>query len=155
LPGANGGWREESPGQNGNRNHNCYDARFCGLFLDELELRGRPRYPDRRWFIALSRADDEFKSLGPLKPAIQASRAPETSGAPEPLLPYDYEEDLSRSVKLACSRWLEQHNPIQGQSGHPAPAERKITPKRCQQQLRSSTSIPSSRSSGRHACGGS
>jgi hypothetical protein len=100
-----GGWPDESPGQNGNRNHDCYDQRFTGLFLDELELRGSPRYPDGPWFTALARADYEFKCLGPFKPVIWAYQSPETSGVHE----YNHDEDLSRSVNLACTRWLAQH----------------------------------------------
>jgi hypothetical protein len=104
------GYARSSPSaggqQNGNRNHDGYDERFCGLFLDELELRGSPRYPDSTWFTALWRADDEYRRLGPLKPVIKANQSPETSGVPESLLSHRCDEDLSRSVNLACSRWL-------------------------------------------------
>jgi hypothetical protein len=108
-----GGWRgrgaPENPGQNGDRNYDGYDERFTGLFLDELELRGSPRYPDSPWFTALARADNEWQRLGPLKPAIKANQTPETSGLHESLLSHRCEEDLSRSVNLACSRWLARH----------------------------------------------
>jgi hypothetical protein len=87
-----------------------YDARFCGLFLDESELRGSPRFPQRPWFTALARADGEYRRLGPLKPVIRANQSPETSGVHEPLS-HDYEEDLS-SVNLACTRWLEQRGSL-------------------------------------------
>jgi hypothetical protein len=102
-----GGWPE--PQQNAASSNGGYDLRFCGLFLDELELRGSPRYPQSPWFTALARADDEWRRLGPLKPVMRVTQSPETSGAPEPLVPPDYEEDLSRSVNRACTKWLEQH----------------------------------------------
>ena len=47
-----------------------YDVRFVGLLLGELDKRGSPHYPDKRWWSALSRADAEYKRLGPLKPVI-------------------------------------------------------------------------------------
>jgi hypothetical protein len=34
-----------------------YGRRFCGLFLDELEVRDSPRYPQTGCFTALDRAD--------------------------------------------------------------------------------------------------
>ena len=68
------------------------------------------RYPDGRWFTALARADDEYRRLGPLKPVIPANQSPETSGVHDMTDHHmDYEDDLSRSVNVACTRWLEQH----------------------------------------------
>jgi hypothetical protein len=67
-----------------------YDQRFVGLFLDELSRRNSPRYPESRSFTALTRADYEFKHLGPLKPLPTGhslsghNHYPETSGVTSP-----------------------------------------------------------------------
>jgi hypothetical protein len=95
--------------QNSEGNSGGYDERFTGLFLDELELRGSPRYPQPPWFTALSRADDEYRRLGPLKAVLRAYQSPESSGVPESLLSHRSEEDLSRSVNRACTAWLARH----------------------------------------------
>jgi hypothetical protein len=97
-----------APRQNGSGN-GAYDERFCGLFLSELELRGSPLYPQAPWFTALTRADDEYRRLGPLRPAIGATYSPESSGVPEACRSQRGEEDLSRSVNAACTKWLKLH----------------------------------------------
>jgi hypothetical protein len=92
--------------QNSDGNHDGYDERFCGLFLDELELRGSPRYPQGPWFTALYRADDEYRRLGArLKPIAQI---PESTGVHESLWMHDHESDL-KTVNAACTRWLARH----------------------------------------------
>ena len=101
----------------------CFDRRFVGLFLDELEQRDHPCYPSGPWFTALARADAEFIHLGPLKPAIlRASGSPETAGVAERgprELGHGYgygaraEEDISAEVGSACDRWLYRRNLIQ------------------------------------------
>jgi hypothetical protein len=72
-----GGWRGRGAGrarkapstdQNGNRNRDDYDERFCALFLAELELRGSPHFPQSQWFGALARADDDHSVAIPFCP---------------------------------------------------------------------------------------
>jgi hypothetical protein len=109
LPGRHGGLHQYARQQDGDHSHDGYDERFCGLFLDELGLRGSPHYPQGPWFTALCRADDEYQRLGPLKPLIPSCQSPEASGVPESLSSRRHEEDLSRSVNAACTRWLAQH----------------------------------------------
>lgn len=89
------------------RSNGGYDVRFCNLFVDELQLCGRPAYPEPTWFGALRRADYEFRDLGPpreLKPQLCASEAIRVTGIREP--GPGAEADLCRVVNTACTKWL-------------------------------------------------
>jgi hypothetical protein len=105
------------------RRHNLaspptYDQRFVSLFLNELELRGFPCYPQISWFTALRRADHEFAALRPLKelrPQLCATETYRATGVPEgsakQLTAYNFGsrtnlEWLSALVNTACSRFL-------------------------------------------------
>jgi hypothetical protein len=105
-----------------------YDRRFVGLFLGELLLRGSPKYPEGRCFTALTRADYDFRRLGPLKlisgPGTgHKSHFPKTAGLAEgtgkQLYAHNYgdrdPDRLSAEVSGACSRWLNSrglHEPV-------------------------------------------
>jgi hypothetical protein len=89
-----------------------YDVRFCSLFTNELELCGRPQYPEPHWFGALRRADAGFKDLGPplsLKPQLYATETGWKIGVREriPRPPVTLE-----MVNAACSRFLHERGLI-------------------------------------------
>jgi hypothetical protein len=90
------GWKEKPDPQNGDpqngqapARHNGYDSRFCGLFLNELERRGWPRYPDQSWNRALNGADCAYAELGlrSLKPMLRSSQIEASAGRRHRVIP--------------------------------------------------------------------
>jgi hypothetical protein len=96
------------------KHNGYYDARFCNLFLEELETRNFPLYPEGPWFGALRTADYKFKDLpseSVIAPVNGSGYVRETTtGVPErhlyANLHGDHSEGALRQVGAACVKWL-------------------------------------------------